>query len=208
MQKKLLNIFLNKKKYITHKFSFLGPNGSYSHIAACKYAKKNFIQCALKPCSTFEEVIFSVENNQSDYGILPVSNNSSGKIHNVVNLLKKTHLFIVGEINIFIDHCLLAIKKIELNQIKKIYSHPQPFLQCSNFIKKFPKWQIRYTTSTTAAMEKICKYNEITNAALGSKIGSKIYRLNILCKNLTNNTTNITKFVIIHRNTINVNDKN
>ncbi|ACL30746.1 chorismate mutase [Buchnera aphidicola] len=199
-QKKLLKKFCNHNKLIPANFSFLGPKGSYSHIAAYKYADLNFQKCITNECSTFEEVVLSVENNQSDYAVLPIENTCSGSINEVFDILKKTNLFIIGEINIFINHNLLTLKKIELNKIKTIYSHPQPFQQCSDFIKKFPKWKIKYTKSTADAMKKIKKYNDVTNAALGSEIGSKIYGLEILMKNLANKENNITRFILLNRN--------
>ncbi|WAI03318.1 chorismate mutase [Buchnera aphidicola (Myzus persicae)] len=206
-QEKLLKKFCSDNKLTLASFSFLGPKGSYSHIAASEYADRNFKTCIIKECSTFEEVIASVENNESDYAILPIENTCSGYINEVFDILKKTNLFIVGEINIFINHCLLAIKKIALDEIKTVYSHPQPFQQCSNFIKKFPQWKIKYTKSTADAMEKISKYNDIHNAALGSEIGSKIYGLNILSKNLANQEKNITRFILLNRKPIKISEK-
>ncbi|WAI18457.1 MAG: chorismate mutase [Buchnera aphidicola (Acyrthosiphon caraganae)] len=206
-QKKILQKFCDNHKLTPSSFSFLGPKGSYSHIAAYEYADRNFQKCITNECSTFEEVILSVENNQSDYAVLPIENTCSGSINEVLNLLKNTNLYIVGEINIFINHCLLAIKKIALHKIKTVYSHPQPFQQCSNFIKQFPEWTIKYTKSTADAMKKITKYNETTNAVLGSEIGSKIYGLNILTKNLANKEKNITRFIVLHRESKKISEK-
>jgi len=207
IQKNLLKKFHNDHKSTFTRFSFLGPKGSYSYIATCEYANRNFQNYIKNECSTFKEVISLVEKNQSDYAVLPIENTCSGVIHEVFNLLKDTNLFIIGEIHIFINHCLLAIKKIPLNEIKTVYSHPQPFQQCSNFIKQFPQWKIKYTKSTSDAMNKITKYNEVTNAALGSEIGNKIYGLKILSKNLANEEKNITRFILLHRTPINISKK-
>ncbi|AEO08178.1 chorismate mutase [Buchnera aphidicola] len=203
-QKKTLQKF-NHDNNLTHaNFAVLGPKGSYSHIAACKYSNQNIQTCNIQECLTFQEVIKAVEKHQSDYAILPLENTCSGYINEVLDLLEDTNLFIVGEINIFVNHCLLSIEKITLEKIKNIYSHPQPFKQCSNFIKKFPNWTINYTNSTADAMKIISESNQKTNAALGSEIGSKIYGLKILSKNLANEEKNITKFIILNRNLIDV----
>ncbi|QCI22247.1 chorismate mutase [Buchnera aphidicola] len=207
IQKKIINKFSDHQKLNISSFSFLGPKGSYSHIAACEYAHQNFQTCVIKECSTFEDVIISVEKNQSNYAVLPIENTCSGYINEVFHLLKKTNLFIVGEIYILINHCLLGIKKISLNTIKTIYSHPQPFQQCSKFIKQFPKWKIRYTKSTADAMKKVTQYNDITKVALGSEIGSTIYGLNILSKNLANKQKNITRFILLQKNPVEVSIK-
>ncbi|CAL4324305.1 Bifunctional chorismate mutase/prephenate dehydratase [Buchnera aphidicola (Protaphis terricola)] len=191
--------FLKKNKNNKNIFSFLGPQGSYSHIATCKYAKYNLKKFTEKSCLNFQEVVKSVENNKSNYAILPIENNCSGPINEVFYTLKNINLFIVGEINIHINHCLLGIKKIELNTLKTIYSHQQPFKQCSNFINKFPHWKIKYINSTTEAMKTVIKKNKNNNAAIGSKIGSKIYGLKILHENISNKINNITRFICLSK---------
>ncbi|MBZ2279986.1 MAG: prephenate dehydratase domain-containing protein, partial [Buchnera aphidicola] len=70
------------------------------------------------------------------YAILPIENNSSGAIEETLNILKNNNLYIVGEINVDINHCLLVVKNTKLNNIKTIYSHHQPFKQCSQFINQ------------------------------------------------------------------------
>lgn len=204
-QKTLLEEFKNQKNENKTVISFLGSEGSYSHLAASKYGKHNIKKIIRRKCSNFEEVIQSVKNNESHYAILPIENSCSGPINEIFNILKNINLFIVGEIYVDINHCLLAIEKIELNTIKKIYSHSQPFKQCSNFINQFPNWKIEYTNSTTDAMKKIIQGNEKTNAVLGSEIGSKIYKLKILCKNISNIKNNITRFICLSKKPFKIN---
>lgn len=188
------------------RFSCLGPQGSYSYIATCKYANHILQKYNIKEYLTFKEVIESVENYESDYAILPIENTSSGSIDEIFVFLKNTNLFIVGEINILINHCLLGIDNIALDQIENVYSHAQPFKQCSNFLKKFPKWQIRHTKSTSDAMKKVSEYNKKENVVLGSKIGGKIYGLKVLYQNLANQEQNITRFIILHPKPMKISD--
>jgi prephenate dehydratase len=42
---------------------------------------------------------------------------------------------IIGELNLDIDHCLLANTK-DIKDIKYVYSHPQALAQCQNYIEK------------------------------------------------------------------------
>lgn len=198
-QKILLKQSQDKKHTNENIISFLGPKGSYSYNAISKYEKQNLKTFIMKECLNFKEIIQSIENNESNYAILPIENSCSGPINEIFDILKNISLFIVGEVSIYIDHCLLAIENIECHIIKKIYSHPQPFKQCTNFINQFPNWIIKYTNSTTDAIKKIVKYNKITNAAIGSELGNKIYGLKILRKNISNNKNNVTRFVILSK---------
>ncbi|CAL4323675.1 chorismate mutase [Buchnera aphidicola] len=203
-QQMLLQQFYNNNKIYPSSFSFLGPNGSYSHIALNEYAQRNCKKYIEKECSTFEEVLLSVENNYTDCAIVPIENNSSGVISEVLSILKNINLFIIGEINICVNHCLLGLKNAKLKNIKTIYSHPQPFKQCSNFIRQFSHWKIKYSKSTTDAIRTVAQYKDITNAALGSAIGGNIYKLNILATNVTNQEKNITRFILLSKNKINI----
>ncbi|MCE1631317.1 bifunctional chorismate mutase/prephenate dehydratase, partial [Enterobacter hormaechei] len=104
-------------------------------------------------------------------GMLPIENTSSGSINDVYDLLQHTNLSIVGEITIPINHCLLVATDTTLSESKTVYSHPQPFQQCSQYINQFPHWKIKFCESTAAAMQKVAEQNSPEIAALGSEAG-------------------------------------
>jgi chorismate mutase/prephenate dehydratase len=89
--------------------------------------------------------------------VVPIENTSSGAINDVYDLLQHTSLSLVGELTIPIDHCVLVSGSTDLNTIETVYSHPQPFQQCSQFLNRYPNWKIEYTESTSAAMEKVAR---------------------------------------------------
>ncbi|XBC38550.1 MAG: chorismate mutase [Buchnera aphidicola (Melaphis rhois)] len=195
------NCYKNRKIY---NFSFLGDTGSYSYEATKQYANKYFQFFSKNCCNTFQEIVNNVENNQSDYAVLPIENNSSGSIKETYTLLTNTKLSIIGEINVPINHCLLSKKKTQLINIKTIYSHKQPFIQCSKFIKHFPNWKIKYTNSTTDAIKKISSNTHFKSAALGHEKYKKIYQLEVISRNICNLEKNVTRFIILGRTHINI----
>ncbi|QOI11232.1 hypothetical protein GN160_01300 [Blochmannia endosymbiont of Colobopsis nipponica] len=189
------------KKYNKHKtrIAFLGPQGSYSHIAAKKYGIYHFgdiIECS---CKKFIDIVQAIRNENAEYGILPIENSTSGPINEVYDILKNnTYISLIGEITLPIQHCMLVNdNKITFKAIKTIYSHPQPLLQCSHFITHFPQWHIVYCKSTSVAMQTVATLKKPTIAAVGSKFGSILYGLQILKFNLANYKHNITRFVVI-----------
>lgn len=190
------------------KISFLGDIGSYSYLAAKKYAYNNFEYFIKKSYQNFSEIIISVENEQSDYAVLPIENTSSGLIREAYSALKNTSLFIVADIFINTNHCLLAKKSTQIPNIKEIYSHIQPLKQCSKFINYFPNWKLINTTSTTDAIKKISYYNDDTKAALGNKNYGTLYKLEVLAKNICNKNNNVTRFVILNKKNMNQINKN
>ena len=56
-------------------------------------------------------------------------------------------------------------------------------------------------------MEKVAQANSSAVAALGSEAGGALYGLQVLERNLANQTQNITRFVVLARKAINVSDQ-
>ncbi|MWN31575.1 MULTISPECIES: bifunctional chorismate mutase/prephenate dehydratase [unclassified Gilliamella] len=207
LQQKILQEKLNHNTITTAKIAFLGPKGSYSHSAARRYASTHLDKMVELSCSTFKEVFEQIENSSVDYGILPIENSSSGSINEVYDLLQKTNLHIIGELSLPIDHCILAMPNSQLEKIDTIYSHPQPFQQCSNFLENYPNWKIVYCDSTSSAMKTVAKLNKPNVAAMGNKDGGELYGLQVLEHNFANQKENITRFIVLSRQPIEVSDQ-
>lgn len=203
-QQALLQKNLNHPHAHAPRIAFLGPKGSYSHLAARKYAARHFDAIAEIGYLKFSDIIQQVERDQADYAVMPIENTSSGSINDVYDLLQHTSLSIVGELTIEVEHCVLVSGNTDLQQIETVYSHPQPFQQCSQFIHRFPQWKIKYTESTAAAMEKVAALNLPTVAALGSEAGGELYGLQVLERNLANQQQNHTRFIVLARKPIEV----
>ncbi|WP_158784118.1 bifunctional chorismate mutase/prephenate dehydratase [Pantoea sp. BAV 3049] len=206
-QQALLQKHLNKTNAQSARVAFLGPKGSYSHLAARHYAARHFDNFIESGCLKFRDIFSQVETGQADYAVLPIENTTSGSITDVYDLLQQTSLSIIGEITVPIDHCVLVSGSTDLQQIETVYSHPQPFQQCSQFIHRFPHWKIEYTESTAAAMEKVAALNSPKAAALGSEAGGELYGLQVLERNLANQLQNITRFIILARKPVEVTEQ-
>jgi chorismate mutase/prephenate dehydratase len=206
-QQTLLQQHLNKTNPQSARIAFLGPKGSYSHLAARQYAARHFEQFIESGCAKFHDIFNQVETGQADYAVVPLENTSSGAINDVYDLLQHTSLSIVAEMTVPIDHCVLVKGTTDLDSIQTVYSHPQPFQQCSQFINRYPDWKIEYCESTSAAMEKVAQANSPHVAALGSEAGGGLYGLQVLERNLANQTQNITRFIVLARKAVEVTDQ-
>lgn len=187
------------KKTIKH-IAFLGPKGSYSHIAALVYASyhlNHIIECS---CQKFSDIFKLLECHQAEYGILPIENSNSGLIDEVCDLLLNTQLILIADITIPIQHHILVNKDTSLKQIQTIYSHSQPIQQCSKFLKKFSQWKIILCESSAFAIKTVAHSNASHLAALGSIQGGTCYGLKPLLlpqKTISNHHPNTTRFIIL-----------
>lgn len=174
------------------KVSCLGPEQSYSNIALNKF----FGSSVLTHFSDSLEKIFSdVKRKNIDFGIVPIENSSQGSIKETIEYLISDGVKICGEVNLFIQHCVLSNAK-KTSDIKKIYAHEQTFLQCNNWISKnIPNAKRVFVSSNSAAAKKASKLTG--SAAIASNTCSLFYKIPILKKNINDNIDNMTRFIVI-----------
>ncbi len=182
------------------KVAFQGEKGAYSEIASKKLFGEKI---STSPSFSFDEVFRKVKNGDVNFGIIPVENSLTGIIFETYDLLLKYSLTIVGEANLKINHQLISNKNYKLNQIKKIYSHPQALSQCSEFIKSLKNAEPvpAYDTAGSALLFKDEKHEAI--AAIASMEAAKLYNLKILKRDIQNNKENFTRFLAISKKKIN-----
>lgn len=184
--------------------AFLGSKGSYSHLASREYFSRKNTELIELNCEHFKEVTQTVESGHADYGVLPIENTSSGSINEVYDLLQHTTLYIVGEMTLPIEHCLVATSDIRLEEIKTLYSHPQPHQQCSEFLSRMKGVTLESCASTADAMQKVKEMGRSDVAAIGNASSGKLYGLQPIQANIANQTENHTRFIIVARKPVEV----
>ena len=178
--------------------AYLGTVGSYSYLAAHKYLNNYRGKVDALGCSTFSEIVQAVETDRCKFGVLPIENSSSGSINDVLDVLQNTSAVFVGELYVNIDHAILGPQNIDISKITDLYSHPQPFSQCSSWIKEnLPHAKVHYCKATSEAMQMVADYNNPCHAAIGSHQAASCYNLIPIADNIANNIHNYTRFVII-----------
>lgn len=184
--------------------SFLGAKGSYSHLASREYFSRKNTELIELNCERFKDVTTTVESGHADYGVLPIENTSSGSINEVYDLLQHTTLYIVGEITLPIEHCLVAASQIQIEDITTLYSHPQPHQQCSEFLSRLPGVELKSCVSTADAMQQVKQMNRNDVAAIGNASSGKLYGLQSIQGNIANQTENHTRFIVVARKPVEV----
>lgn len=184
--------------------AFLGAKGSYSHLATREYFSRKNTELIELNCEQFRDITKTVESGHADYGVLPIENTSSGSINEVYDLLQHTTLYIVGEITQPIEHCLVATQDIRLEELKILYSHPQPHQQCSEFLSRLKGVKLETCASTADAMKKVQQMQRNDVAAIGNATSGKLYGLQSIQTNIANQTENHTRFIVVARKPIEV----
>jgi len=169
-----------------------GIEGAYSHIAARQLFPR------LQPIflKSFEQVCRSVGEDEGSAGILPFENSTAGIVSGIVRLLLKHELYIAAAKEIRIRHVLCAKKGTQLSAVKRVFSHQQALLQCSEYLSRLDAEQTE--TPNTAVSAKMASREEFS-AAICSEEAARIYGLEIIEKNICNSDNNITRFIVIAR---------
>ncbi|MHB1661986.1 MAG: prephenate dehydratase [bacterium] len=174
------------------RISYFGPEGTFTHLAAIKRFGTSRM---LIPVKTIADVFSSVSKGLSEYGVVPVENTIEGMVNATFDMFVNSDVTIIGEEVIPISHFLFS-KEEDIKKIKKIYSHPQPFGQCRNFLEEnFKDAELIDAFSTADAC--IMASKEAGAAAIASEVAGRIYGLNVLLPHIEDFSNNFTRFLII-----------
>ena len=176
--------------------SFLGPEGSNTD----EVAKKQFGSSAsFFSQPTISDVLAAVENEDSQYGIVPLENTLEGPVVETLDGLVEKNVSIVSQVQLKISHYLMSQEK-DAKNISKVYSHPQALAQCKKYLKKtLPNADLIETTSTARAAQIAGGKKRI--AAVAPRPCSLLYSLNIIDKNIQDNASNRTMFALVEKKT-------
>ena len=88
------------------KIAFQGVLGAYSHLACSAVMP----EAETLACSSFSEMILSVQQGKADFAMVPVENSTAGRVADIHHILPESGLYIIGEHYQPVEHKLLAIK--------------------------------------------------------------------------------------------------
>ena len=176
------------------KIYFQGTFGAYSHLAALSIDPK----AEILPCKTFDDCFNKASEEPDSRIIIPESNRITGNI-GIEYLIFKHRLNIYKEHFQKIEHNLLGQPGAKLKDIKEVYSHAQGLSQCSKFIKENNLAE-HIRADTAGSAEMISKTKDIKQSAIASSLSAEIYGLEIIKKNIENESGNLTRFLVMGKN--------
>lgn len=175
---------------------YQGVPGSFSSMAMHSY----FGDVQSKCYTSFHDVFEAIENDEIDYGILPLENSSTGAINDNYDLVRDYNFYIVGECKIKIEHNLLGIRGAKLEDINEVFSHPQGLLQTSEFLEGHPAIKATSFSNTAASAKYVSELQDPTKGAIASIQAGELYGLDVIARNIENSTSNTTRFIVVAKN--------
>lgn len=173
--------------------AFLGPLHTFSQLAAQRIFGAT---AELHPMTSLADIFTEVERGRVDYGVVPVESSMGGSVSDTLDRFVSSDLKIINEVLLHVTMNLLS--KSPIDEIAKIYSKDQSFVQCRNWLQaNLPKAE-RVDTSSTAEAARIAS-EEPGAAAIGSVLAAEPYQLNVVVSRIEDSPHNYTRFFAIGR---------
>ncbi|MDJ0883820.1 MAG: prephenate dehydratase [Desulfobacterales bacterium] len=174
--------------------AFQGEHGAYGEVASRQLVPSG----AYIPCLEFIDVFRGVEEGYLDLGVVPVENSLEGAVTQVNDLLTTTDLNVVGEINVPVNHCLLATRGTDYREIRMVYSHPQALAQCRGFLLR-NHLEPHPFYDTAGAAKMLAREHPKAAAAIASDLCAELYDLDVIKAGIEDGTSNSTRFLLLSR---------
>ena len=173
---------------------FQGVEGAYSQAAMQEFFGGNIHNFHVE---TWREAMECIVEKRADYAVLPIENSSAGAVIENYDLMTEYNVTIIGEQIIKINHALLGIPGAKVDAIRKVYSHPQALMQCSEYLRKHPEIETVAMDNTALSAKKVKEDDRLDEAAIAGEINTDIYGLSLLERSIQNEKDNETRFIIV-----------
>ena len=174
------------------KVAYLGPEGTFTQSAVYKHFGRSVRDL---PIGTIAEVFQTVESGAAEYGVVPIENSTEGTVNHTLDMFMSSPLKISGEIELRIRQHLLS-KATSLEDVQRVYSHPQSIAQCRAWLKEYlpNAEQIAVGSNAQAAQQAS---DEAGSAAIAGDAAAEVYELSKLVSNIEDQPDNTTRFLVI-----------
>ncbi len=177
------------------KIGYLGPEGTFSQQAVMKHFGRSAHGL---PLGSIEEVFQEVESGNADFGVVPVENSGQGTIQITLDMFLTSNLKICGEVELRVHQFLLS-RTGHIEDIERIYAHPQSFAQTSSWLRaNLPKAE-KIPVSSNAEGARRAR-NADDAAAIAGESAGHVYGLKkVVMSSIEDDKDNTTRFLVIGR---------
>ena len=173
--------------------SFQGVAGAYSEEAVRQYFGP---ETETMPCRTFSELFAVVEQRGADYGMLPVENSLAGSVVQSYELLMEHDLRVRAEAILRVRHNLMAAPGTQMEDLKRVKSHPQALTQCERYLARRGLEALPYFDTAGSARD-LAANPEPETGVIASALAAELYGLEILEPAIEDLPFNYTRFFVL-----------
>lgn len=177
------------------KVAIQGVAGCFHDIAAHQYFEREAI--SLVECRTFEQVFAAIADDSDSVALVAIENTIAGSLLHNYELLRESHLTIVGEHKLRIRHSLCCLPSDNWADIQEVNSHPVALAQCHAFLERHDMMKVVETDDTAGAAALIARHQRHGHAAICHRDAALHYGLKVLEEGIETNKHNFTRFLVV-----------
>ena len=174
-----------------------GVRGAFHEVAAREFFRGR--ELTIVEELTFEELLDSVVDGGSDYGIIAIENTIAGTIHANLKLLRQKKVRICGEVSIRIRQDLAALPGTRMEDLREVRSHYMAINQSRDFFHQYPFIRLVECEDTALALRQVKEEGDRSVGAIGGELAARLYGLEVLVPGIETNKKNYTRFLIVER---------
>lgn len=171
--------------------AYFGPHATNTHQAA----RSRFgTSVSYVPQVTIADVFDAVARGRADYGVVPIENSTEGAVNHTLDVFMESDLRICAQILMRIENHLAS--KCPRAEIRRLYSHPQVFGQCRQWLQRtLPSVELIEVGSTPRAAELAA--SEPNSGCLVARMAAEEFGLPIIEQSVQDNPNNTTRFLVL-----------
>ena len=182
--------------------AFLGPEGTFSEealLASLDSSQRAGLEPV--PLPTIYDCVMAVENGLAERAIVPIESSVEGSVNATLDALvfETDEVSIVGEVVHPVRHCLIARKRLPLDRVARVVSHPQASGQCARFLRERLSGANVVSAASTADAVRVVAESAEPWAALGTRLAADLYGCVVLEAGVEDLEGNETRFVWLAR---------
>ena len=174
--------------------AYSGVEGAFAHIAAGRI----FPGSSRVSCTDFKAAYDAVVSGDCDAAVMPIENSYAGEVGQTIDLIFSGNLYINGIYELEIRQNLLGVPGAEIEDIKKVTSHPQALSQCHSYIE-MRGLKTEESSNTAVAAKTVAEAGDRSLGAIASAETAELYGLQILEANINKSSENTTRFAVLSK---------
>lgn len=174
-----------------HTISYQGEPGANSHII-CAQAYPDWTPL---PCPTFEDAFAAVKEGRAARAMIPIENSIAGRVADIHHLIPTSGLHIVAEHFLPIHFQLMALPGTPVEAIRTVHSHVHALGQCRKIIRRLGVRAV-VAGDTAGAAREVAEAADPSRGALAPALAAEVYGLDILARDVEDESHNTTRFVV------------
>jgi len=175
------------------KVGFLGPEGSFSHLAARAHFGASV---EYRGVDDIQHVFEDVDRGVIDVGLVPIENSTGGGVHDTLDCFMQSSAGVCAEVLISIHHHLMSHADVE--RVQRVCSRPEVFEQCRKWLAAHLPQAERVPVASSAKAAELASADHAL-AAVGSGLAAELHALPIRAQNIEDNPQNVTRFFVVSR---------